>query len=178
MEPRTSWSPLGTRRQCTPLQAHPRRDTASLYRSWLRAPRALRWPRSSVPENVRSAGADRPWQRRARGRPLKHARSLAHRPLRERTTFATRAPPGPAPGPLLSAPAPGSAPAPLFWPMGGQGGQRRWGLPRLPGRMALWPGWRPGRQRGEPGGGGAPGCWRVHWSRGCGKILIGQEVDY
>lgn len=131
---------------CTPLQAHPRRDTASLHRSLLRAPRALRLPRSSVPENVRSAGADRPWQRRARGRPLKHARNLAHRRRRERT-FTTRPPPGPSPGPVLSAPDPGSAPAPRIWPMGGQGGQRRWGLPRLPGRMALWPGWRPGRQR-------------------------------
>lgn len=138
--------PVGDHATCAPLQAHPRRDTASLYRSWLRAPRALRWPRSSVPENVRSAGADRPWRRRARGRPLKHARSLAHRRRRELTTFATRPPPGPAPP--LSAPDPGSAPTSRLWPMGGQGGQRRWGLPRLPGRMALWPGWRPGRQRG------------------------------
>lgn len=140
--------PVGDHATCTPLQAHPRRDTASLHRSWLRAPPARRWPRSSVPENVRSAGADRPLQRRARGRPLKQARSLAHRSRRERTTLATRTPPCPAPSPLFSAPDPDSAPASRLWPMGGQGGQRRWGLPRLPGRMALWPGWRPGRQQG------------------------------
>lgn len=120
-----------------PRTAHPRPSTACRHLSWLREPLALRWPSSSVPEGARSAGAGRPWHRRARGWQPELDCCPAHRPRRAGAAFPRREQPGSAPG-LVSTPELVSAPWPPLRPMGGQGGQRRWGLPRLPRRIALW----------------------------------------
>lgn len=126
--------PSGPRRS-----AHLQPDTAGRPRSWLRAPLECRWPGSSAPEESRSAGAARPWLRRVRCRPLALESGPTHRPRRSRR-LAGPEPPCPAPRPPSSSCSSswGSAPEPLRPPMGGQGGQRRWSLPRLlPCRMAL-----------------------------------------
>lgn len=63
-----------------PPKSHLRPSTACRHRSWLRAPLALRWPNSSVPESARSAGAGHPWHRRARGWQLELDRHPVHLP--------------------------------------------------------------------------------------------------
>ena len=127
-----------------PRTAHPRPSTACRHRSLLRAPLVLLWLSSSVPEGSPSAGAGRPWHRRARGWQPELDFSAAHRPRRARAASAwrerLRRALGLVSAPwLVSVPWLVSAPCPRHRPMGGQGGQRRWGLPRLPRRIALWP---------------------------------------
>lgn len=63
-----------------PPKSHLRPSTACRHRSWLRAPLALRWPNSSVPESARRAGAGHPWHRRARGWQLELDRHPVHLP--------------------------------------------------------------------------------------------------
>lgn len=120
-----------------PRTAHPLPSTACRHRSWLREPLVPRWPSSSVPEDARSAGAGRPWQRRDRGWQPELDLRATHRSRRARAAFFRRESHRSAPG-LVFASCLVPASRPTHRPMGGQGGQRRWGLPRLPRLIALW----------------------------------------
>lgn len=124
------------RRPEHPRTAHPWPGTACRHLSWLRAPLAPRWPSSFVPEGARSAGAGCPWHWRALGWQPELDRPV-HRRCSVLAAFRGLRLPLPAPGPV-STPGLFSASWTPPRPMGGQGGQRRWGPPPPPRRIAHW----------------------------------------
>lgn len=175
MGPRTSWCPLGTMRHA-PLSRLTRGEIPLLYTGpgFERPERfgghVLLFQKTfeALAQTVHGSG----------GRGAGHSST----PVASRTGAAESAP--------LSPPAHRPAPPRHFQPRtlapppppgsGQWEGRADKGGGACPVSPAAWPSGQGGGQGGskESGGGGAPSCWRVDWSRGCGTILIGQAVDY
>lgn len=155
-------SPAARYRFSTPVLASSA-PSASVATFFCSRKRSKRWRRPSMA----AAGAGQATQ--ARPQPRAPAPPRAHHFRHPRTAR---------PRPRSSAFGPWLRPRPPALANGRAGRTKEVGLapsPRPHGPLARVEARAAAR---SPEGGGAPGCWRVDWSRGCGTILIGQVVDY